>query len=170
LLALLFLWPSLSQAGAYPIKYDLHFKHWGEFYFPLDDWRRWKAQGIAESRLDIKARSHCGAIGIMQLMPATAKELGANPFDAESNIQGGIKYDARLVRFWKNITSTDDRRNFVYASYNAGPGWIIKACKLGGYPWNKTAEKLPQVTGIHAKETVGYVKRINQIYMQIRNN
>ena len=167
-LALLLLWPSLSQA--YTIQYDLAFRHWGQFYFPFDDWKHWKAQGLAESGLNSMAKSPCGALGLMQLMPSTAKGLGVNPYDSESNIQGGIKYDNQLVKFWKNITAADDRRNFVYASYNAGPGWIIKAYKLGGNPWNKTAEKLPQVTGAHAKETIGYVKRINQFYMQIRNN
>ncbi len=166
---LLALFPSHSSA-AYPIKYDNAFRQWGQFYFPSDDWKHWKAQGIAESRLNQDARSHCGAIGIMQLMPLTAKDLKVNPFDAESNIQGGIKYDAQLDKYWTSIKSADNRRDFVYASFNAGMGWIRRALKLSdSQEWEDVSQKLPQITGTHSKETITYVKRIRQIYWQIRN-
>ena len=166
-LALLLLWPSLSQA--YTIQYDLAFRHWGQFYFPFDDWKHWKAQGLAESGLNPMAKSYCGAIGLMQLTPETAKGLGVNPYDSESNIQGGIKYDAQLIKYWKKIANADDRRNFTYASYNAGPGWIIKAHKLAGSDkWEVVALKLPLVTGKNAKQTQDYCKHINTFYWQIR--
>ncbi len=166
-LVLLLAWPSLSQA--YPVQYDPAFRHWGQFYFPWDDWKHWKAQGLAESGLNPMAKSYCGAVGLMQIMAATAKGLGVNPYDFESNIQGGIKYDAQLIKYWKKIVNADDRRNFTYASYNAGTGWIIKARKLAvSDKWEVVALKLPLVTGKNAKQTQDYVKHINTFYWQIR--
>lgn len=164
----LFLFPCHSSAST--IKYDLHFKHWGEFYFPWDDWKHWKAQGLAESGLNPDAVSWCGAMGIMQLMPGTAKELGVNPYDTETNIQGGIKYDKRLYRYWPEIKDRDEQRYFVFASYNAGPGHIIKAYRLAGraQKWKDVSLKLPYVTGKNAKETINYIIHIQQFYMQIR--
>ena len=155
---------------AWTAKYDLHFKHWGEFYFPFDDWRWWKSQSMAESELDPFAKSPVGAQGLMQLMPATAADLGVrNPYDPEANIQGGIKYDKWLTRYWRKIESADDLRDFLFASYNAGPGHILKANrKSGGKKWETTAAFLPSVTGKHAKETIGYVKRIHRYYNIIR--
>lgn len=159
----------LLDAHAWDVKYDLYFKRWGQFYFPFEDWKHWKAQGIAESRLNPKALSHCGAISIMQLMPGTAKELGVNPYDPEANIQGGIKYDAKLFKFWSQIPDKNERLNFTYASYNAGPGWIIKAYRISRQPeWKATAQNLPLITGRHSAETTGYVARINHIYKLLR--
>jgi len=159
----------LLDAHAWSAKYDLYFKRWGQVYFPFENWKRWKAQGIAESNLNSLARSRCGALGVMQLMPATAKELGVNPYDPESNIRGGIKYDAKLYKIWAKIPIKTERFNFTYASYNAGPGWIIKASKMAqSIEWSAAAEKLPLITGKHAAETTGYVKKINSIYRQIQ--
>jgi len=167
LLALLLLWP--SHSAAYTVQYDKAFRQWGQFYFPFEDWKWFKAQGLAESGLNQSAVSWCGATGIMQLMPATAKELGVNPYDTEANIQGGIKYDSRLKRYWLKIPSTDERRNFIFASYNAGPGWIIKANKLtSSQKWEDTALKLQMITGKHAAETIGYIKHIKTFYWQIQ--
>lgn len=160
-------WPS----QAYPIKYDIAFKQWGQFFFPFEDWKHWKAQGMAESGLNPGAISSCGALSIMQLMPSTARDLDVNPYNAESNIQGGIKYDRQLDKIWKKIASQDERRNFVYASYNAGPGWIIKASRLArSAKWEDVSSKLPMITGANAKQTQDYVKHINRFYVQIRNN
>lgn len=167
LVALSLLWPSLSHA--YPVQYDPAFRHWGQFYFPFDDWKHWKAQGLAESGLNPMAKSYCGAVGLMQIMPATAKGLKVNPFDYEGNVQGGIKYDAQLYKNWKRISNQDDRRNITYASYNAGLGWLIKASKLAGSTkWQDVSLKLSSVTGKNAKQTQDYVKHINTFYWQIR--
>lgn len=149
----------------YSIKYDLQFKRWGAYYFPYEDWKWWKAQGIAESNLKPEAVSWCGARGIMQLMPLTAKDLGVNPYDPEQNIQGGIKYNAWIDKILKkkNIANPN-RRNLMFGSYNAGLGWILKAIKKAdSVEWLLVSEQLKTITKYSA-ETIGYVKRINKIY------
>lgn len=171
LLALLLLLLPLCSAEAWTAKYDLHFKRWGEFYWPWTDWKHWKAQGTAESELDPFARSPVGAMSIMQLMPKTAAEMGVlNPYDPESSIQGGIKYDRWLLRYWKQIPDADEQRDFIFGSYNAGAGNILKAHRRAGKPntWEETAAQLPAITGKHAAETTGYVRRIRRLYEAIR--
>ena len=146
-------------------KYDFSFKRWGEFYFPFDDWRWWKSQGIAESNLNPNAVSWCGAVGVMQIMPATAIGLGVkNRLDAEESIQGGIKYDNQVDRVFKSVDQPE-RRKFMFAGYNAGPGNITKAKKLANSSdvWDVTANSLNLVTGHNSLETINYVKRICKI-------
>lgn len=142
-------------------KYDLSFKRWGEFYFPFDDWHWWKSQGIAESNLDPNAVSWCGAVGVMQIMPATAKDLGVkNRWNAEESIQGGIKYDNQVDKIFKSI-GQPERRKFMFAGYNAGPGNVKKAKSLSNSEvWDITANSLHLITGHNSLETINYVKRI----------
>ena len=149
---------------ASPIKYDLFFKRWSNFYFPWEDHKWFVAQGIAESNLDPSAVSWCGAMGIMQIMPVTAKELGVkNPWDPEESIQGGIKYDRTVDQFFKAICKTEERRKFMFAGYNAGMGNIQKAKKLANSnKWDDVSKSLCSVTGKHCIETIGYVKRIHE--------
>lgn len=165
----LWLSPWLSGAQQNP-RYDLTFKHWGEFYLPWQDWHWWKAQGIAESGLNQLARSPRGALGIMQLMPETAKELGVDPLDPDGNIQGGIKYDAQLWRLWQKAANPTERRDLGFASYNAGAGSLERAAKLAdGVPeWTTARLFLAQVTGAYAAQTIAYVERISQNYSELR--
>lgn len=80
-----------------------------------------KAVGKAESNFNAKAVSRCGAQGVMQLMPATAKELGVtDSFDAEQNIMGGAKYISRLLKKY------DGNTRLALAAYNAGSGNVAK--------------------------------------------
>jgi len=167
---LLSLWLCLSAAAAdigrspNP-KLDLSFKRWGEYYLPGRDWHWWRAQGVAESNLNPLAHSQVGALGVMQLMPDTAKELGVNPLDPEQSIQGGIRYDAHLLAAWKDVSDPDDRLRLAFASYNAGATHLRRAVTAArSTRWPPVAAALPAVTGDRAPETVRYVSKIWAIY------
>jgi hypothetical protein len=85
-----------------------------------------KAVGKAESSFNANAVSRSGAQGIMQLMPATAKELGVkDSFNAEENIMGGAKYLSQLSKKY------DGDVKLTLAAYNAGSGNVAK---YGGIP------------------------------------
>jgi len=130
------------------------------------------AQGYQESRLDQQAKSHVGAIGVMQIMPATGAELKVGDIKAtEPNIHGGAKYmDKLMTRYFPDAKFSDTNRAlFAFASYNAGPGNITKMRKeavargLDPDKWFNnvevvTAEKI----GI---ETTTYVRNIYKYYV-----
>jgi Transglycosylase SLT domain len=130
------------------------------------------AQGYQESRLDQNAKSHVGAIGVMQIMPATGAELKVGDIHlVEPNIHGGAKYMDRLMsRYFKDAKfSETDRTLFAFACYNAGPGNISRMRKeapkrgLDEDQWFNnvelvTAEKI----GV---ETTTYVRNIFKYYV-----
>ena len=130
------------------------------------------AQGYQESRLDQNAKSHVGAVGVMQVMPATGKELKVGDIgQLEPNVHAGVKYIRYMVdTFYANEPMTPmDKTLFAFASYNAGPGRMQslrrEAAKRGLDPnrWFKnvefvTAEKVGQ-------ETVTYVANIYKYYV-----
>ncbi|MEL6767703.1 MAG: transporter substrate-binding domain-containing protein [Pseudomonadota bacterium] len=90
------------------------------------------AQGFQESRLDQSKRSKAGAIGIMQLLPSTARDKNVAIPDistAENNVEAGVKY-LRFLRdryFSEEGIAPEDRVFMSLAAYNAGPGNIRKA-------------------------------------------
>lgn len=84
-----------------------------------------RAVAISESNLLPHRISGAGAMGIMQLMPFTARDMGVkDPFDSRENIRGGVKYLGLLWRRYKG----DKRR--IAAAYNAGMGRIPRRGKL----------------------------------------
>jgi membrane-bound lytic murein transglycosylase MltF len=139
------------------------------------DWLLMAAQGYQESRLDQKARSHVGAIGVMQIMPATGKDLGVgNIRNVEANINGGIKYMRWMIdNYYGNEPMTKlDKALFSFASYNAGAGRISQlrkeAAKRGLDPnvWFHNVEYVA-AEKIGA-ETVTYVSNIYKYYIAYR--
>ena len=108
---------------------DLFKKYGGKYGF---DPMMLAAQGYQESQLDQNARSHVGAIGVMQLMPATGAEMKVGDITKiEQNIHAGTKYmDQLMTKFFPDAKfSPGNRPLFAFASYNAGPGNISKARK-----------------------------------------
>jgi len=78
-----------------------------------------RAVVMAESAFDPSARSPKGALGLMQLMPETARQFGvANPFDPEDNIRAGTAYLRQLLDRYGNDEA------LALAAYNAGPGAV----------------------------------------------
>ena len=99
-----------------------YFKKYGDQYDV--DWVLMAAQGYQESQLDQSAKSPVGAIGVMQLMPATAKEMNVGDVaQTEANINAGIKYMRYMIdHYYGNEPMTKlDKALFAFASYNAGP-------------------------------------------------
>ena len=91
------------------------------------------AQAYQESAFDPLAVSYMGAMGLMQLMPSTAKEVGIDEdevFDAAANVRGAVKFISNLDRHYASIARRDERINFILAAYNAGPGHIDDARAL----------------------------------------
>jgi membrane-bound lytic murein transglycosylase MltF len=130
------------------------------------------AQGYQESRLNQEARSHVGAIGVMQVMPATGAELGVGDISKiEPNVHAGAKYMNQLVtRYFPDAKFSEvDRPLFAFASYNAGPGRISQmrkeAARRGLDPdkWFNNVELVTaEKVGI---ETTTYVRNIYKYYV-----
>ena len=116
------------------------------------DWRLLASQAYQESRFKPDARSWAGATGLLQLMPATAKEFGVrNTRDPEDNIQGAVRFLNWLKEYWEDeIADEAERLKFVLASYNCGAGHVEDAQRLtekyGGNPkvWEDVAYWLLQ--------------------------
>lgn len=133
------------------------------------------AQGFQESQLNQQAHSRVGAVGIMQIMPATGKELNVgNIRVAESNIHAGAKYMDRLMtKYFPDAHFSESARPlFAFASYNAGPGNIAKMRKeaaargLDPDKWFNNVEiVVAEKIGI---ETTTYVRNIYKYYAAYR--
>jgi soluble lytic murein transglycosylase-like protein len=163
-------------------QYDPSFKKYTKRYFgPAFDWRVFKAQAMAESELNPRARSHVGARGLMQLMPSTFGTIqSARPEftsidDPEWNIAAGIMHDRYLWTLWKNQPD-DERRRFMVGSYNAGEGTISRACsvarlaQLDDTRWPNIEQVAPKVQRWRYRETVGYVRKIEANYDTLKKS
>jgi membrane-bound lytic murein transglycosylase F len=162
------------QARRDETRYDPIFRKYAKRYFGAGtDWRWFKAQGMAESDLTPGARSRVGARGIMQLMPSTYGQIkSALPKfgaidDPEWNIAAGILHDRDLWTLWGKDVPESERWAFMFASYNAGEGTIMRArrtasaAKLDDSRWPAIESVAPRVERWRYSETLGYVRTIN---------
>ncbi len=95
------------------------------------DWRLLVSQMYQESRFDPEAKSWMGAMGLMQVMPQTAMELGLEDLHhPETSVHAGVKYLHGLMRSFEPELGVADRTWFALASYNAGIGHVIDARRL----------------------------------------
>jgi membrane-bound lytic murein transglycosylase MltF len=135
------------------------------------------AQGYQESGLDQTKRSRVGAIGVMQVLPATARDKAVNIPEIdklENNIHAGIKYNRWVIdTFYRDPgVSPLNRQLFAFASYNAGPGKVAslrreaRASGLDPDIWFNNVE-LVAAKRI-GRETVTYVANIYKYYLAYR--
>ena len=132
------------------------------------------AQGFQESRLDQSVRSHAGAIGVMQLLPSTARDKNvaiANIDQVEPNIEAGAKYMAFLRNRYFSDPAYDELNSalLALAAYNAGPAKVRRMQKLAqerGYDpsvWFDNVEVI--AAEVIGRETVQYVSNIFKYYL-----
>ncbi len=135
------------------------------------DWMLMAAQGYQESQLDQQAKSHVGAVGVMQIMPATGEELKVDITKAEGNIQGGVKYIRFMIdKYYKDEPMDDLNKGlFAFAAYNCGPGRVRQlrrdaaARGLDANVWFDNVERVAAEK--IGRETVTYVSNIYKYYV-----
>ena len=161
---------------------DAFRKYSKRFFGPGFDWHYFKAQGLAESGLDPKARSPVGARGVMQLMPGTyalikkarSEQFGAIE-DPEWNIAAGILFDRDLWNAWKPHVDEEERLRFMFGSYNAGEGTIrrarnvARAKQLDDRSWESIEVIAPNVQRWRYKETLPYVRKIENNHRTLKS-
>jgi len=168
--------PSFAQDN----RYDEYFRKYSKRYFGVGfDWKIFKAQAMAESNLSPDARSWVGAIGIMQLIPSTFKEIQSinpdfnNINDPRWNIAAGIYYNRNLWWAWTDPQTTQDKLCFMFGSYNAGIGTISRAknkareTQLDHTVWESIESVAPTMRGWRYRETLGYIEKINGYYAKV---
>jgi membrane-bound lytic murein transglycosylase MltF len=115
------------------------------------DWMLMAAQGYQESRLDQNAKSHVGAIGVMQVMPATGAELNVGDITVvEPNVHAGVKYIRQVIdRNFANEPMDDvNKALFAFAAYNCGPG-RVRSLRREATARGLNPERLVQQRGAH---------------------
>jgi membrane-bound lytic murein transglycosylase MltF len=139
------------------------------------DWLMLAAQGYQESRLNQKRRSPSGAIGVMQVMPATGRAMDVGDIrKLEPNIHAGVKYMRKMLDDYFDGAKMDslNRNLFAFAAYNAGPTRIASlrrlAVKRGLDPnvWFGSVERVAAEK--IGRETVQYVSNIYKYYVAYR--
>jgi membrane-bound lytic murein transglycosylase MltF len=149
------------------------FQVYGEQY--KVDYLLMAAQGYQESQLDQSRKSQVGAVGVMQVMPATGKDLAVGDItQIEPNIHAGVKYFRFMMdEFYKNEPMDDLNKGLMtLASYNAGPGRIRQLRRetaqrgLDPNKWFGNVERV--VSERIGRETVTYVSNIYKYYVAYR--
>ncbi len=149
------------------------FKKYGARY--KLDYLLMAAQGYQESTLDHNVRSPVGAVGVMQVMPPTGKELKVGDItEIEPNIHAGVKYMRFMMdQYFKDEPMDDLNKGLMtFASYNAGPGRVRQlrreAEKRGLNPnvWFGNVERVASER--IGRETVTYVSNIYKYYITYR--
>jgi membrane-bound lytic murein transglycosylase MltF len=132
------------------------------------------AQGYQESQLNQSARSHVGAIGVMQLMPQTGQQMKVGDIRiTEANVHAGAKYiDMLMSSYFSDAKFTEGNRPlFAFASYNAGPGNIAKMRKEAvqrGLDPDKWFNNVEIVVGDRiGTETTTYVRNNLQVLRRL---
>lgn len=141
------------------------------------DWLFVAALAYQESGIDQSVRSPAGAIGVMQMLPSTAKDPNVNIPNInkmENNIHAGVKY-LRFIRdsfFEKEQMDEANKTLFTMASYNAGAGKIAKLRKeaiKAGYNQNLWFRNVEVIAAARiGRETVQYVSNIYKYYIAYR--
>ena len=150
-----------------------YFKKYGSQYDV--DWLLMGAQAYQESQLDQNVKSPVGAIGVMQVMPATGKEMNVGDITkTEANIHAGIKYMRYMIdQYYGNEPMTElDKALFSFASYNAGPARVRKLraeAEQRGLDPNVWFHNVEYVAAERVgQETVTYVANIYKYYIAYR--
>lgn len=162
-------------------RWDSLIQYWTEKIWPGMDWKLIKCQIRQESAFKPRAVSSCGAIGLMQIMPATGQYLGISRerlFDPETNLSTGINYLKQQYEHFPEIPDHRERIKFSLASYNGGRGYINRAIALArkeDAPW-QTWDGVKQylesddcsVSGKHPdhRQIINYVERIRADYQE----
>ena len=119
------------------------------------DWRILASQIYQESRFDPEIESWAGAVGLMQLLPETAKDFDVTQTENPSeNIKAGTKYIHWLENYWNHIPDEEQRMKFVLGSYNAGQGHVADARRL--------AEKFGKDQNVWDGNVEEYILRLSE--------
>ena len=173
---------AVSAQQANRDRYDDVFRKYSKRFFGVGfDWEYFKAQGMAESGLEPTAVSRVGARGIMQLMPGTyaliksrRSDLGEID-DPEWNIAAGIMHSRGLWLRWKDNPTIEERVRFMFASYNAGEGTILRARsvarmeQLDESTWQSIEVIAPKVQRWRYRETLPYVRKIEDNHSKLKS-
>lgn len=119
------------------------------------DWRLLASQIYQESRFNPKAKSWAGAVGLMQMLPETAREYGAkNIYDTHENLKASANYLKWLLNYWEDIEDETERVKFAMASYNCGFGHVEDAQKL--------AEKYDAESDVWTDQVNQYILKLSE--------
>ena len=155
------------------------------------DWQLLAAIGFQESRFQANTSSWAGAVGLMGLMPNTAKSFGVSSDELrnpELNIKTGVGLIRRLDKIFDKVTEPDQRIKFVLAAYNGGNGHIADAQALARkygddpYVWDNSVEKYVELKSnpkyyndpvckngyLRSSEVLNYVKQVSNNWVKFK--